>query len=60
MLGFGSFVTSGGCSGSSEPVLTEEAKQYEQKQMEVLTEANDAAAKSAAKSSRPKAGVMPP
>lgn len=58
-LGLGSMAVSGGCSGSSEPVPTEEAKKAEMKQMQDIAEANDAASKSA-RSSRPRAGVMPP
>lgn len=53
-------LTSVGCSGSSEPVMTEAAKEAERKAMADLTKANDAAANSAKTSSKAKVGVMPP
>lgn len=59
-IGFGSLAVSGGCSGSSEPVMTEEAKKAEMKQLEDQAQANDSAAKSAKSASRPRAGQMPP
>ncbi len=59
-FGLGSAAFSGGCSGNQEPVMTEEAKQAEQKQMEDLTKANDEASKSAASSGQQKRGMMPP
>lgn len=52
----------GGCSGSSEqPVMTDQAKQEQQEQMELSTNANDAAAGQAAAASRGNQGLtMPP